>query len=111
MEYLIGGLIGGLIALIFRSKQENSLLKKQNAILRKEKEDRLFRITQTEIDIKSLKEKDDEQEIQIIHCLEWLSKMTKIKDEVGLHTIIVANRRFRELNKLSEDETETYISE
>jgi len=109
MEYLIAGLIGGLIVLFFRDEQEIKLLKNQNAILRKEKEERVFKITQIENNIKSLNEKDDEQEIQILHCLEWLSKMTKIKDEVGLHTIIVANRRFRELNKLSEDET--YISE
>lgn len=108
--FFVGLLIGGLSILVLKKDQENKLLKTQNKILQAEKEDRVFRIAKNETDIKSLKDKDTELEFQILNCLDWLSKLTKIKDEVESNTNIVTTRRFRESQKLVENKDDNYIS-
>jgi len=115
-EFIIGLLIGGIIVLIFREvegslrhRTENKLLKAENQILRGEREERKFKIIQNESDIKELKIRDKEREEQVLLCLELVSKVTKIRNDLDLTTQTAATRLLRVHLKLSENET--YISE
>ena len=115
-EFVIGLLIGGIFVLIFREveaslrhREENSLLKAENKILRGEREERKVRIAQNESDIKELKIRDKEREDQVLLCLEMLSKVTKIRDDLDLTTQTAATRLLRvHLFKLQDEDN--YIS-
>ena len=115
-EFVIGLLVGGIFVLTFREvegslrhRNENKLLKIENQILRGEREERKARITQNESDIRELKIKDKEREEQVLLCLELVSKVTKIRDDLDLTTQTAATRLLRVHLKL--DENDIYNSD
>jgi hypothetical protein len=115
-EFIIGLLIGGIFVLVFREvegslrhRTENRLLKIENQILRVEREERKARIIQNESDIRELKTKDKEREEQVLLCLELVSKITRIRDDLDLTTQTAATRLLRVHLKLNENDT--YISD
>jgi hypothetical protein len=114
-EFIIGLLIGGIFVFIFREvesslrhRTENKLLKVANEILRGEREERKNRIIQNESDIRELKTKDKEREEQVLLCLELVSKVTQIRNDLDLTTQTAATRLLRVHLKLNENDT--YIS-
>jgi hypothetical protein len=115
-ELWIGIIIGVAISLILirgeaslRHREEIYLLKLENKILRGEREERKVRITQNEIDIKDLKAKDRLREEQVELCLDAVSKLTTIRDDLDLTTQIAAQRLLRQHLKLPQEDT--YISD
>jgi hypothetical protein len=114
-EFIIGLLVGGVFVLIFkkvenslRHREENKLLRISNQILREEREEQKNRIIRNENDIRGLKERDKDREEQVVMCLELLSKVTKIRDDLDLTTQTAATRLLRVHLKLDED---TFISD
>jgi hypothetical protein len=115
-ETWIGIIIGVAISSILikgeaslRHREENQLLKIENKILRTEREERKIRIAQNEADIRELKAKDKEREEQVTLCLDAVSKLTVIRNDLDLTTQIAAQRLLRQHLKLPQEDT--YMSD
>lgn len=113
-ELYIGIIIGTALSLLLirgeaslRHREENKLIRLENQILRGEREERKATIARNEADIRDLKAKYKSLEEQVILCLDAISKLTTIRDDIDLTTQIAATRLLREHLKLPQSDIYT----
>ena len=102
-NFVIGVVIGGIVTILsvkgeesFRRRKEIKQLKIENEMLRLEREELKNQVVRNTFQINDLIGLIKFHQEQIEHCLEWLSGISTIKNEIELQTHITTTKRFRQ---------------